>query len=743
MLGNSPLSAWKVPIRLKPHADGASPQPTRSGRVRHFLLRNGTWIGITLSTAIAYCVNQIDQSPTWIAPTALLTALAAIVATILFVETRKKSPLKERISRSVSRLGYAVLDELRKLDEETVGGAARTLHKLTRDLKVRWELSDLTPPSRRRITYTDETFDPVKLLNATGGRMVLVGESGVGKTRQLHLTIEAILASKSEHEITPTLLDASSFSPNMSLARWIVTRTAERFSVDEGSIRSSLEDGTLAVFIDELEELPPSCLAALLAQIDSYLRENRELVVILAAQTHTLELVETHPSGLTYVRLLPPSKASISTFLYQTANHKVLAEAIERSDDPWDPLLLNAAILAHSDGHRDKEIPNDLDSDRLLQDWIVDALDRVGFDLNPLSSTSNDSSKNAREAFQWLHFVAREMVGRRDYFFMPGAFPLSVIDQRRKRILALSLLVTGIGAALVGGTIAWLITASSLVASLASALLTGLDAALVLTIWRFLQSFPMTSESAEYISPTKRVIGIDPDRTTNEVWMGGSVVVSALACSSYIVVKYLEVGASSYFLAAVPLVCAFGVIYFLHVFTRTEIDWKSSDRPVIDTNFSTYAHPALFVFAAIFGMLIALIVKVLLELAAVRYWYLPLVPRWVDSVILSIAEFFNMGSLASALGGTSFWWVLAVGLLFGVAMSYVVLAVVGVGLWWNQEAMVAVSRQLGIAQDFMLLDELYDSLRKQSLLQQAGAQYRFSHERIRDAFSQETLHSRF
>jgi hypothetical protein len=251
-------------------------------------------------------------------------------------------------------------------------------------IPVRWEVTKTRDLMDIPVNVTNaplETFsvtsDDIGAL-ATGfqmlskRRMVILGESGVGKTSLAVMLLRQLLADRQPNESVPVLLSAADwdFSVDRTLGDWVTSKLrkeypalmAPEYGGEEGPgrlVRSKL----VIPIIDGLDELPPPAQAAFLAMVRTSLDADDSLILTCRTEEFSAT-VDGTGNVISSALVLEP----------EPIDGTVAADYLERClhgrvDTEWLHLL---AILRTADGSAtDAAVPLVANASTALGLWLV------------------------------------------------------------------------------------------------------------------------------------------------------------------------------------------------------------------------------------------------------------------------------------------------------------------------------------------------------------------------------------
>ncbi|MFD4724779.1 NACHT domain-containing protein, partial [Streptomyces seoulensis] len=283
----------------------------------------------------------------------------------------------------------------------------------------------------RRGAGPEETGHPPRGIaewaGESGGRLLILGEPGAGKSTQLLHLAEALLGSQEPEDTArcPVVLLLSTWQPSTgSFDRWLVAELREHYQVDPALTDRWLRDGTLTLLLDGLDEVPEEGRSLCLEALNAFLRDPSYADVRVALTCRSAEY-DRLPARLALdggVSLAPVEVAeaqrafraagpALAPLLLLTERNAEVA-AVFRT-----PLMVVLAVLAYRDDTTSLPLP-DGDAAQVRQEilrlYVVSMLyrHRVLARAEEGSSAIGERGFSPSETYWYLAYLARLMTRR-------------------------------------------------------------------------------------------------------------------------------------------------------------------------------------------------------------------------------------------------------------------------------------------------------------------------------------------
>lgn len=157
------------------------------------------------------------------------------------------------------------------------------------------------------------------------GRLVVLGGPGSGKS-VLAIELQAQLLelrSQGNLGLFPVLIRAVSYHPGMTWANWMTAHLAQRYLLPKAAAAQLVADGRILPIIDGVDELERATAAALITELDVYIRERessrvgkRPRMVITCRAAEYQDLAGTIDEAA-HVELRPLTTGDVKTYLLE------------------------------------------------------------------------------------------------------------------------------------------------------------------------------------------------------------------------------------------------------------------------------------------------------------------------------------------------------------------------------------------------------------------------------------------
>ncbi|MBD0268379.1 MAG: hypothetical protein ICV77_08805 [Cyanobacteria bacterium Co-bin8] len=261
----------------------------------------------------------------------------------------------------------------------------------------------------------------VKLFQRDGmdGRLLILGESGAGKTQTL-LTLAGDLLKKSRTSIdpVPVLLDLSSWQGE-PISRWAIAKLWELYRVPENCARTWIINAQLTFMLDGFDNLEVSQQRACATEIDTFLRGNVNQTLALCCHRQVMErsgiLFHQFNGGVHLMPLVAQQVKDYATGLDQANLWKGIKASKVLQPLARSPFLLNCLAEFFDDQ------PVTSQSD-LVQRFITHQLTAGNAPKKPFGP---------RDTQRYLTWLANYLQGRDRTFYIGSLDPSALVNSQR------------------------------------------------------------------------------------------------------------------------------------------------------------------------------------------------------------------------------------------------------------------------------------------------------------------------
>lgn len=283
----------------------------------------------------------------------------------------------------------------------------------------------------RRGAGPEETGRPARGIaewaEMSGGRLLILGEPGAGKSTQLLHLAEALLDSEDPEDTArcPVVLLLSTWQPRTgSFDQWLVAELREHYQVSAALTERWLHDGTLTLLLDGLDEVPEEGRSQCLETLNTFLRDPAyaDVRVALTCRSTEYDRLPTRLALDGAVSLAPVEVAEAQR-AFRAAGEALapLLRLTERNAEVAavfrTPLMVVLAVLAYRDGTTSLPLP-DGDAAQVRQEilrlYVVSMLyrHRVLARAEPGSPAIGQRGFSPSETYRYLAYLARLMTRR-------------------------------------------------------------------------------------------------------------------------------------------------------------------------------------------------------------------------------------------------------------------------------------------------------------------------------------------
>ncbi|GAA4602633.1 hypothetical protein GCM10023195_08290 [Actinoallomurus liliacearum] len=262
---------------------------------------------------------------------------------------------------------------------------------------------------------------PVEVFSRFGGRFLILGEPGTGKTTLLLEIAKGLLEEEGDDRPIPVVFHLGSWTRGTrSLGDWLRDElTGERYKVHPDAAAAWLKRNAIVPLLDGLDEVMPELRAACASQINEYIRHSGAVPLVICSRTADYAALGIKLDLDDAVRLEPLSREQIASFLEHLGEPlDGIRTAIASDPVLWDlvrtPLMLHVAVAAYSGVA--VVAPPDHATVRTWRAKLFDDYLHRMFGRRRLRSEYTEAT-----SLRWLIYLARDLARGRNLVFSIGA----------------------------------------------------------------------------------------------------------------------------------------------------------------------------------------------------------------------------------------------------------------------------------------------------------------------------------
>lgn len=386
---------------------------------------------------------------------------------VLSLGSSRFTLLRDRERARLQRQRQALIDKVRikwvrGVLERSFAKTARIELELEEQQDLMLAGSFDTAPEGRRLPLGRRMFDEFTDPHE-GGRLLILGEPGSGKTTQLLELARDLLDftdAANLQQAVPVVLNLSSWGsrrgrdrkPVKTLNAWLIEELHVQYNLNREIAASWLEEENLTLLLDGLNEVPDVLRDECVAAINQFRCDHRLTDLVVCSRTADYEQLQTRLERFRKaVFVLPLEPQQIDDYLQEAGQSlEGVKIALQRDDElrafASKPLFLSILSLAYRGISADELVhrPNPERLRRLFDRYLERVVAR-----HPISW------KNHQETQRFFNILAAQM-GAGNVLFIDRRRPIDWLQQRqRQRFYRLS---GGIlGGLIVGMMVGWLI----------------------------------------------------------------------------------------------------------------------------------------------------------------------------------------------------------------------------------------------------------------------------------------------
>ena len=198
-------------------------------------------------------------------------------------------------------------------------------------LKQRWRLISLLRDGKSNETNSQSTLLSTFEDEDVGGRLLILGEPGSGKTTILLNLADVLLERAKGTDQVPYIFELSSWRNNQqSLADWMIVQLELDYKINPAVSREWIVSGQLIPLLDGLDEVKPSHTASCIEKINEFVRCMNLPQMIVCCRTRQYEKSRVLLDSLNGALQLRPLKDDQIRKYFKDSGQKYIWKAIER-----------------------------------------------------------------------------------------------------------------------------------------------------------------------------------------------------------------------------------------------------------------------------------------------------------------------------------------------------------------------------------------------------------------------------
>lgn len=293
------------------------------------------------------------------------------------------------------------------------------------------------------ISPNEETYS-IFCRTDIGGRLLILGEPGAGKTTELLTVAESLVekAIEDSEEPIPLIFELSNWKPNTPILNWLEQQLKTSYRVHPKLAKPLVqrwiqEESQLLLLLDGLDELGRDDRIECIKALEDFLDDYRALRTIICCRREEYEQCRKQLKQLNGAILLQPvNKPQIRQYL-KDLGREPLWESIEASPELFNlaqlPLFLTMLVIAY----KGKPIQ---DKPSLFNAFITTQLD------SPESQGTYKlgKEKSPQETLRYLRWLAKQLKARdKTEFLIEDLQPDWLTSTKQKNTYTILVLASG------------------------------------------------------------------------------------------------------------------------------------------------------------------------------------------------------------------------------------------------------------------------------------------------------------
>ncbi|MFF3657335.1 NACHT domain-containing protein [Streptomyces olivochromogenes] len=311
---------------------------------------------------------------------------------------------------------------------------------------------DLIPIDDRSMVKRWTGIDTQEALNASSGKLLILGEAGSGKTRSLHkiMRLAIDLARQEDQNPIPFYLHLSEWSgKHKDMRLWFAHSIRENYGVLPGIFAQWLASSDVMLILDGLDDLRLRERRECIAALNHFISGHAAVQVVVACRLNeyrdtgrklnlNASLLIEGVDGKRVFEVITQHGGKLAELERTVKNDRKLRELLH------NPLFLRLAIALYSDGDA---IAISKSKDR-----------RTGLLAAYIQYAERKMARNGIESGRWLPFIARALKEQRRIMFCPDRYsveflPIQFKELAERRTLLMSSLLVGIPTLILRGAL--------------------------------------------------------------------------------------------------------------------------------------------------------------------------------------------------------------------------------------------------------------------------------------------------
>lgn len=224
-------------------------------------------------------------------------------------------------------------------------------------LKQRWQLFTLFRDGRRNETNSKSTLLSIFEDEDIGGRVLILGDLGSGKTTILLKLADVLLERAKGTDQIPYLFELSSWRNNQtSLADWMMTQLELDYNIDSSVSKEWIASGRLIPLLDGLDEVKPSHVSSCVEKINGFVRCMSMPQIVVCCRTRQYEESHLLLDSLNGALQLKPLKNDQIQKYFKDSGRAIIWKAIQKEPGLHSLLKPSKGILDKTENSTDTEI---------------------------------------------------------------------------------------------------------------------------------------------------------------------------------------------------------------------------------------------------------------------------------------------------------------------------------------------------------------------------------------------------